>query len=178
MLEVLDKKDATWWRILSCAIALDISHGHQKWSYTQLAKSANVSRSIIYHYFGQKKEEILLQACHMFGQYLAGNTPKQIEYYKQKQFASGIKVARDLFKKYPTLLQFYWLHRNQKNDMGKLIKRYERLADKKRKDFFPQLTDANRNLLQAIQMGLAIYPDLADESLVHVNRIIDDICSI
>jgi AcrR family transcriptional regulator len=175
MIEVLEKKDATWWKILSSAIQLDISHGHMKWTYTQLATKANVSRSIIYHYFGRKKEEILLQACHMFGQYLAGVTPNQVELYQKKKFSLALKIARDLFQKYPALLQFYWLHRNQKNEMSKLIKKYEKLADKKRQDFFPHLSEANRHLLQAIQMGLAIYPDLSDESLDHINRFITEL---
>lgn len=174
----LEKKDVTWWNILTRAIELDIYIGHKRWSYTQLAKSANVSRAIIYHYFGQEKDEILLQACHLFGEYLAGVTPKQIKYYSEKNFSEGLKVARRMFMQYPSLLQFYWLHRLSKSEIGKLIRKYEKKADVKRKDFFPEFTNEQRNILQAIQMGLATYPELDESSLDSINSLIMEIAKL
>src|SRR6187401_2386822 len=94
-------KDRVYWRILNAAILLDIRWGHLKWSITQLAASAKVTRSLIYYYFGRSKIDILLHAVKLIGLEFAGGTEKRHSFWAERRFADSFIASRKMIAQTP-----------------------------------------------------------------------------
>ena len=48
-------KDETFWSVLYSAIELDFKRGHLRGTMSELSRMSNVTRSLIYYYFGKSK---------------------------------------------------------------------------------------------------------------------------
>lgn len=153
-------KDKTYWDILNAGINLDIQHGHLKWTYAQLSRKASVTRSLIYYYFGKSKITILEEACRLFGEILAGTAHPHMRLWKDGDLTQPLVLSRDILKNCDSLLPFYYLNRDKKNNIGDLIRDYEKKGIKKRKQFFPNLTISQCRALFALQLGISTYPGL------------------
>jgi hypothetical protein len=160
-----EKKDRVYWTILNEAIYLEIRGGHLKWTYAELARRSHVSRSLIYYYFGKDKMNLLKEACVLFGELLAGTNKEKMQYWSEGDFVQGIREAKELFKVCPSIIPFYYLHRDKKNEIGELIRSMEKKGIKKRKKFFPHLDDAQARLLFALQFGISSFPGVKDKDL-------------
>lgn len=153
-------KDKTYWDILNAAIYLDIQHGHLKWTYAMLSRKSGVTRSLIYYYFGKSKINILEESCRLFGEILAGTADHHMNLWKDGDLAKPLKLSRDILTHFPALLPFYYLNRNKENNIGELIRDYEKKGIKKRKKFFPNLSTSQCRALFALQLGISTYPAL------------------
>ena len=153
-------KEDVYKAVLNAAIELDIQQGHLKWTYTTLARRSGISRTLIYYYFGKEKINILKEATLLFGEELAGIGDERMNAWKDGRIDIGLNKTRDLFKDYPYLIPFYFLYRTQENEIGETIRRYENEGYKKRKHFFPKLSDSELKVLFSFHLGLATFPNL------------------
>ncbi|MGK0367576.1 MAG: AcrR family transcriptional regulator [Thermoproteota archaeon] len=158
-------KDKTYWDILNAAISLDIQKGHLKWSLTGLSKKADVTRSLIYHYFGKEKLNILEEACLLFGEKLAGISNEYLDFYKENDFISGIACSRQILEHCPMLLPFYYLNRTKINPIGVLIREYEEKGIQKRIEQFPNLKRNQAIAIYTLQFGISTCPNLRTEDI-------------
>lgn len=160
-------KEEVYKAVLNSAVELDIQLGHLKWTYTLLAKKSGISRTLIYYYFGKEKINILKEACLLFGEELAGIGEERMTAWKEGRIDIGLNKTRSLFKDYPYLVPFYYLYRTQENEIGELIKRYENEGYKKRKKFFPEMSDQELRIMFSLHMGLATFPNLNEADVEH-----------
>lgn len=158
-------KDEVYKAVLNSAIELDIQLGHLKWTYSLLARKSKISRTLIYYYFGKLKINILKEATHLFGKELSGVEHERMKFWQEGQIDSGLIKTRELFKVYPYLIPFYFMYRSQKNEIGELIRSYEKEGHNKRKKFFPKLKDSELKSLYAFHLGLVVFPDLKAEDV-------------
>lgn len=170
-------KEEVYKAVLNAAIELDIQLGHLKWTYTLLAKKSKISRTLIYYYFGKEKINILKEACLLFGEELAGIGEERMRAWKEGKIEQGLSKTRHLFKDYPYLIPFYYLYRTRDNEIGELIQRYENEGYKKRKHFFPEMTDQQLRIMFSFHTGLATFPYLEDEDVEYACKLLKNLFS-
>lgn len=167
----LEKKDI-FWTVLNAAISLDIKKGPLKWSMTELSKTSKISRSLIYYYFGKSKENILLEAIHLFGKEFSGSTPERIEAWKRGEIAETLYQTQLVFKQSPFLRTFYTINREEKSKIGEAIRDYESKLRGKISQFFSALTKQELDAVFAMILGVAMTPGLSLETLQTAVRLI------
>lgn len=170
-------KEEVYKAVLNSAVELDIQLGHLKWTYTLLAKKSGISRTLIYYYFGKEKINILKEACLLFGEELAGIGEERMAAWREGRIDIGLNKTRLLFKDYPYLVPFYYLYRTQENEIGELIKRYENEGYKKRKKFFPEMSDQELRVMFSLHMGLATFPNLSEADVEYACSMLKKISS-
>lgn len=153
-------KEEVYKSVLNAAIELEIQLGHLKWTYTLLSKKSKISRPLIYYYFGKEKINIILEACNLFGQILAGTTQERMKAWEEGNIEAMLEQTRVLLSNYPYLTPYYFLYRNKDNEVGALIRRYEDDGFKKRKKFFPNLNDSEQRIMFAFHLGLVTFPHI------------------
>lgn len=158
-------KEEVYQAVLNSAIELEIQLGHQKWTYTLLSKKSAISRTLIYYYFGKEKINILQEACRLFGEVLAGSTEERMQAWEDDKIEIGLNKTRDLFAKYPYLVPFYFLNRSKENQVGELIRKYEKDGHTKRKKFFPNLSESELRVLYSFHLGLVSFPHLIESDV-------------
>lgn len=165
MSENKHSKEDVYKAVFNAAVELDIQKGHLQWTYTLLAKRSGISRTLIYYYFGKEKINILKEACLLFGEELAGIGDERMQAWKNGRIDIGLNKTRTLFKDYPYLVPFYFLYRTKDNEIGEFIQRFESKGYKKRKHFFPELSDQDLRIMFSFHFGLALFPNIQDDDV-------------
>ncbi|HEX4923336.1 MAG TPA: TetR/AcrR family transcriptional regulator [Bdellovibrionales bacterium] len=165
-------KDEVYWRILNAAILLDIRWGHMKWSITQLASSAKVTRSLIYYYFGRDKFEILVNAVKLLGLKFSGATEERHRFWQEGRFAESFNKTREMIAQTPALVPFYELNRDKDNEIGSLIRSHEQSFKRKIKQYFPHLDSNGVDSAFALIVGIVFTNQLSDEGVVTATEIL------
>lgn len=163
-----NSKDDKYWAILNSCIQLEISHGHLLWKLSDLHRKSKVSRTLIYYYFGKNKKNIVLEACHYFGRILSGTDEKLMKLYEQNNMTEAMFVNKEMLLKLPSLIPFYFLYRNSKNEIGEIIRDYELRGIKKRKHFFPKLNETELRVLFSLQMGLSLSSQVTTKKEIEI----------
>jgi hypothetical protein len=167
MTKIQHSKDDVYKAVLNAAIELDIQVGHLKWTYTVLSKKSDISRTLIYYYFGKEKINILKEACLLFGNEFSGNGEERMNAWKEGKVDIGLNKTRALVKDYPYLIAFYFLYRTQENDIGVLIRDFEQEGFNKRKHFYPDLSDQQLRVMYSFHLGLVSFPNLEDADVTN-----------
>ncbi len=164
-------KDSTWWLVLKAAIELDVKRDHLKWRISDLSRASGVSRSLIYYYFGRDRTVILSEAIRMFGEHMAGTANTNMELWSKKAYAEALFEAKQILKRIPLLMVFYFTHREADSEIGELIRHYEKKGVQKRKKFHPSLDDSGARALFALQAGISMFSPL--KTLEEVRMAVD-----
>lgn len=165
-------KDKVYWRILNAAILLDIRWGHMKWSMTQLAAAAKVTRSLIYYYFGRNKFDILVHAVKLVGLKFAGATEERHKFWQDGKFAESFNLTREMIAQTPALVPFYDLNRDKDNEIGEVIRSHEQSFKRKIKLFFPQLDANGVDSVFALIVGIVFTNQLDEKGVATATEIL------
>ena len=157
------KKDECFWKILSCAIELDVKKGHLKWTLTDLSRKCDITRSLIYYYFGRSKENILKEATTIIGTELSGLGEERLKLWEEGRIPEAIIEARKICDRIPYVANFMIQHRNNNNEIGKAMVALEQRYMKKVKRFFPEFGDDQVKALWAFFWGLCFAPMVDDK---------------
>jgi hypothetical protein len=137
--------------------------GHLKWTIAELSRKSKIPRTSIYYYLGKNKMQMLLEAIHFFGKFLAGLDNEQMQNYSNKEYAKAMFKSKQLLQKIPNLIPFYFIHRDGSNEIGEWIRYYEKEGINKRKLFFPQLSNAEALAIFYLQMGISLSSQIKTE---------------
>jgi AcrR family transcriptional regulator len=151
---------------------LDIQKGHLKWTISALARKCQLSRSLIYKYFGSSKDLILEEAVKMLGNLVGGASDHKYRLWKEGKNLESLMEAREVLENIPNLPAFYYLHRTHESSLGKLIRKLEREQYERIKVFFPGFDDSSYQALHALFFGLAFTPDIDEEAVEKGLRVI------
>lgn len=164
----MNTKDKKYWDILNSCIQLEITHGHLKWKISDLHRKSKVSRTLIYYYFGKIKKNIVLEACHYFGSILSGVDPELMDLYTKGEVAKALYLNKLALIKVPALIPFYFLYRDSKDEVGAIIRDYETKGIKKRKHFYPHLSESEARALFGLQMGLSLFDKILTQKEIEI----------
>ena len=165
MTKTQHSKEDVYKAVLNAAVELDIQLGHLKWTYTLISKKSKISRTLIYYYFGKEKINILKEACLLFGDEFSGKGDDRMNAWKDGKIDIGLNKTRSLIEDYPYLIAFYFLYRTKDNEIGELIRNFEVEGFKKRKHFFPELTDQQLRVMFSFHLGLVFFPNLENSDV-------------
>jgi AcrR family transcriptional regulator len=134
--ELPEKKQAA---ILKAAFKCFARHGYRKASINDIAQSAHISKALLFHYFGTKKDLYiyLLEYCNRvilegidFGRISAVD-----DFFGRMRLGTEMKIAR--FKEYPYVFQFAASALNETDEEIKNEK--SRLMQVNQKNFLDEL---------------------------------------
>jgi AcrR family transcriptional regulator len=104
-------KQETMMRLSQAVFSLEQSQGHLQWKVTSLVRKANISRALVYRYFGSSKTEILLSALKVFTSefYCFSGTTAGLS------LSQRIRRAHEYVYKNPDAIIFYQIWRNRES---------------------------------------------------------------
>jgi len=133
---------------------LEAKKGHLKWKVTDLARKANVSRTLIYRYFGNTREKILVNSLQIFCDEFYGFSGDLSEL----SFVDKIVKARELMAGNFEAVLFYQRWRTQKSWIQHELIRVEKKFQSKLKKSFPHLDENSISALHAFIHGIVTAP--------------------
>ena len=136
-------------------ISLDIEKGHMNWSLSEASRRSGFKRSLVYHYF-QNKKELFWEAINALGKVLAGTDPDQMQNWSNRDLFASTNSSRKILTRFPGLLAFYFLHRNADNEIGARIRELESMGIKKREVYFKDCDSNTARALYFLQMGISL----------------------
>nr|BFD59613.1 hypothetical protein CKG001_17200 [Bdellovibrio sp. CKG001]BFD62992.1 hypothetical protein BdHM001_16730 [Bdellovibrio sp. HM001] len=134
-------KEEIYFAVCNAILKMEVAKGHLAWTLSDISRESNVTRSLIYYYFGKEKEVVLEEAykfviSHVFN----------IERTKSVGIRDRLRaILRDV-KNMPYLFVLYYLEKNAGTRFGKMIHEAEALLLKAMKNEFPDLQE--RQLLE------------------------------
>jgi AcrR family transcriptional regulator len=168
-------KDETYWKILNCALDLEVKKGHLKWTLSELSRHSGVTRSLIYYYFGRSHQRILEDAVSIMGQELIGLNDSRSKMWKERRWHESLTLARHTYEKAPNMCLFYMSHRNKANSIGIKLKELEKSFIQKIKKFKPELSHEMCNTIFAIFFGITFSPHVNNGEIECFAKMIDKI---
>lgn len=160
-----NKKDDLYWKVLNCALELEFKKGHLKWTITDLSRKSQITRSLIYYYFGRSKVNIVQAAINIIGEEFIGMTEKRLKMWKEGRFEEGLIEARDIYNKMPYLCAFYLNYRNQPNEIGEALSKVDSDFKKKLKQAVPKAKPEEINTIFAVYFGIVYSPFVTDKEI-------------
>jgi AcrR family transcriptional regulator len=148
-------------KIVDLIFRLEAQKGHLKWTVSQIALSAKVSRSLIYYHFGKTKIEILLNCLEMTGNEFYGLSPAR----RSLSLVDSLELTFLLYKSNPSYAIFFHKWRNVPSPIQDKYLDFEKRYDKKLRDVFPKASSAQRLAIQAFFHGLVTAP-YADRKVI------------
>lgn len=158
-------KDETFWAVLNSAIELDFRRGHQRWTMSELSRNSKVTRSLIYYYFGNSKEGILLEAVKLIGEEFFGLSASRVELWQKGQIPESVLQSRDLLARSPHMGSFYMVHREAPTQIGESLRQLEKEYKQKLKRFFTNASEDTIDAGFALFLGLVITPRVSDAAV-------------
>jgi AcrR family transcriptional regulator len=168
-------KDEMYWKILNCALDLELKKGHLKWTLSELSRHSGITRSLIYYYFGRSHVRILEDAISIMGQELIGLNDSRVKMWKERRWQESLTQARSIYEKAPNMCLFYLSNRNKSNSIGIKLNELEKAFFQRIKKFKPELTHEMCNTLFAIFFGIIFSPHVGSEEIDCFAKIIDSI---
>lgn len=129
-------KEEIYFAVCNAILKMEVAKGHLQWTLSDISRESNVTRSLIYYYFGKEKDKVLEEAykfviSHIFN----------MERTKTVGIRDRLRdVLRDV-KSMPYLFVLYYLEKNAGTQFGKMINEAEALLMKAMKIEFPELNE-------------------------------------
>ena len=147
-------KEEKVFNIALSVFELEEEKGHLNWKITELVEKTEVSRSLIYRYFGGNKEEILLEAVKAFVSKFYGLGPEA----SGDSFLQKVQNARKLMEEYPQAAVFYLRWRDSdtfiKDELIKTENDYQKMLG----ESFPHLGPIQIKALHSLLHGFVTAP--------------------
>lgn len=163
--QIAPSKDEKFWRILDAILYLETVRGHLRWTISDLAKRAKVSRPGIYYYFGSSKETMLEQALKVVGEEFFGLTPARLHLWRDGRVVEAVLQTRQMVEKAPHLPEFYMHWRRRDSFVRTFLMDLERRYVKKLTDLGLGISSADGHTLFNFFFGICVAPDISPEGL-------------
>lgn len=150
---------------MEAIIELEMTKGHLKWRISDLARVSQVTRSLIYYYFGREKKHIYTQAVNFYVTEFLDFRLERYEKIKKGEIIDLISESRKKLKRNPYFLQFYAKHRLEKTETSLIFEKAEKQYFENLRETLPVKWKPMARILWAFIFGLAIQPNLSEEEL-------------
>lgn len=145
-------KEEIYFAVCNAILKMEVAKGHLQWTLSDISRESDVTRSLIYYYFGKEKDLVLAEAY----KFIISNF-FNIERTKTMGIRERLrKVLTDL-KSMPYLFVLYYLEKNTGGEFGKMIQEAESLLLKNMKNEFPQLTETQILEVYLKEIGAIAY---------------------
>jgi len=167
------RKSETLQILANAVLALEIKRGHLRWKVTELNAATGFSRTTIYQYLGDSKEEMLRSALRLFLDWFYGPRDARGPVDWRKQIAE----VRKFLLANPAPILFYQKWRASPGTWPQAaLRESEQAFREKLGALYPHLTPAQILIVHALLHGLVtapfVSPRQAGEGAAELERIL------
>ena len=150
---MINNEDNKFINILNSILKLEFIKGNKKWTISDLSRSCNSSRALIYYYFEHKDKEIML--------FEAWNYLLKMIYALEEDDQKGIVErtyqALEMSREHPYLLVLFMQEKNKdQTEISKLIQEKESDFLDMMKRLYPEWSTEDIEKKYLIQLGIII----------------------
>ncbi|WP_413574780.1 TetR/AcrR family transcriptional regulator [Bdellovibrio sp. HCB290] len=155
-------KEEIYFAVCNAILKMEVAKGHLQWTLSDISRESDVTRSLIYYYFGKEKDKVLEEAYKFVISQIFN-----IERTKTVGIRERLRdVLRDV-KNMPYLFVLYYLEKNADTQFGKMINQAEALLLKAMQNEFPDLNETQILEIYLKELG-AIAFQLPPENVDHL----------
>ena len=152
MTEKTNSKDELFFQICHNVLKLEVSKGHLKWTLSDVAKESDITRSLIYYYFGKNKETILEEAYRYMIEVVFNNDST-----KRLGIKERMNIVLEKIKNMPYLFILFYLEKNTGSKISEMISKAEKKLLEKLSVDFPDKTEDEVLALYLLELGSIAY---------------------
>lgn len=141
-------------RVLKQIMRYEISKGHLKWKLTDVARTANVGRTLIYYHFGKTKQEIFDTCLDLVADEFYGLSEERLRLVREKGAMDCLQKSRRFCLEVPEFMMFYMRYRSDASFSSARLLEIEKLHRAKLQNVFPSASELDIYSLQALLKGL------------------------
>jgi AcrR family transcriptional regulator len=156
-----NNKDEVYFKICNAVLKLEVNKGHLKWTLSDVSKESEVTRSLIYYYFGKEKKVILEEAYRYMLEVLYNNRPES-EHLGIKE---RMRLVLRALKEMPYCFVLFFLEKDRDTSIGEIIRKHEKLLFQRLKQDFPQMSDREILGIYLMELGAIAYKDVNEEDI-------------
>lgn len=114
-------KEEVFFRICNSVLKKEVEKGHLQWTISDVARDADVTRSLVYYYFGKEKEKVFTEAWrYMVSMFFNFSEEGKTLTINQRMF----NILSSM-KKMPYLFILFFLQKVNKTEIGEEIAKAE-----------------------------------------------------
>ncbi len=168
-------KDDTFWKVLNTAIVLDFNRGHLRWTMSELSRASEITRSLVYYYFGKSKEGILKEAIKLVGEEFFGLNSSRLGLWEQGNIAKSVMATREFTRKSPQVMAFYMVRRTAQSEIGETLRQLENEYLGKIRSYFPGIDEDGVQAIYGLFLGLVMAPTMSDAAVEKAVNIVAEV---
>jgi AcrR family transcriptional regulator len=158
-------KDDKFWQVLDAILALEMSHGHLRWTVADLSRKSRVSRTLIYYYFGKSKSKMLDLAMKVIGEEYFGLSEERHQMWLEGRTIDSLLLTRQMAQKAPHVAEFYLRWRRTSSPIQKELLALEKRYINKLIKHRPAMPEARAQALFGFFWGVCASPALEDSEV-------------
>jgi len=166
------KEEIVHREILHSILALEVSKGHLKWTVSEVARRAKVSRPLLYYHFGKSKRAIMETCIALIGEEIYGLGTTQSADASDDALRLALRETRAIFQANPAITVFYQRWRAQASPLRAQFIAMEKRYHKKLRAAFSFLTAQDALVFHALMHGAITSPFLTEEAFEETCRAI------
>ena len=153
-------KDEIYFKICNAILKGEVTKGHLKWKVSEVARSAGVSRPLVYHYLGSDREQMLVESYNFMCDIVF-----HVNSTQKVPIKDVIKDVLAKLKSMPYLLPLFYLEKDKDSQCGEIIRRYEQETLEKLANSNPHMSKNEILRLYLLELGCGLYKTLDDEKV-------------
>lgn len=165
-------KDDVYFKICNAVLKLEVSKGHLKWTVSDVARESDITRSLIYYYFGKEKISILEEAYRFMTDTIFNLSGSESVGIKKRMQITLKKMAQ-----MPYLFVLFYLEKGKDTEMGSIIKKAEEKLLLSFKQDYSELSDNEVLKIYLLELGSIAFklsPEKAEEIFLPFDKVRDN----
>ena len=145
-------KEEIYLAVCNAILKMEVAKGHLAWTISDIARESDITRSLIYYYFGKEKEKVLEEAY----KFIIANF-FDIDRTKTVGIRDRLRQVLTDLKSMPYLLVLYYLEKHNNTEFGQMIHKAEALLLKNMKNEFPNFSEQQLLEIYLKELGAIAY---------------------
>jgi hypothetical protein len=147
-----NSKEQVYFNICNAVLKLEVAKGHLKWTVSDASRHSDVTRSLIYYYFGKDKETIVEEAYRYMLE-LIFNTERKVSLGLKDRLKEVLKKLEVM----PYIFVLLYLQKGKETKIGTMIRAAEATLLKNFKEDFPSLSEDEIFKIYLLELGCVAY---------------------
>ncbi len=149
-------------KICNAILRLEVEKGRLGWKISDIARYADVTRSLIYYYFGKDKETIVEEAYRYMLELIFDHKKGTVSIHDR--IANGIYRIKQM----PYVLILFFLERRRDSEIGEIIRKAEKKLLSRIAIEYPELTPLEVKKIFLLELGAVVYLDLDSDDIANL----------
>lgn len=146
----MQEKERVYFAVCSAILKLEVEKGHMEWTLSDISRESEITRSLIYYYFGKEKDTILHEAYRFIIDTFFDLSPSKATTSSAPQRMKEVLAKIELM---PYLFVLYYLQKGRDTEIGQMLKKAEEDTIKHLQTGYPQLSADECRELYILELG-------------------------